>query len=64
MTRPGSRHDFERMLEDAVQDDSPFNTIIVWKLKNFSWSLDETVLCRDRLRANGVSLISTTESSR
>ena len=60
----GSRHDFERMLEDAVQDDSPFNTIIVWKLKNFSWSLDETVLCRDRLRANGVSLISTTESSR
>ena len=34
------------------------------KLRNFSWSLDETVLCRDRLKVNGVSLLSTAEISR
>ena len=60
---PGTRDDFERMMEGATNEDPPFDTIIVWKLRNFSRSLDETVLCRDRLRANGVSLISTKESS-
>ncbi len=60
---PGIRQDFQRMMEDATGDAPPFNTIVVWKLRNFSWSLDETVLCRDRLSANGVTLISTTESS-
>ena len=59
----GSRHDFQRMMEVATREAPPFDTIIVRKLRNFSWSLDETVLCRDRLRANGVSLISTKESS-
>ena len=58
---PGSRQDFQRMMEDATKDAPPFNTIVVWKLRNFSWSLDETVLCRDRLSANGVTLVSTTE---
>ena len=60
--RPGSRQDFQRMMEDATGDAPPFDTIVVWKLRNFSWSLEETVLCRDRLSANGVALVSTTES--
>ena len=59
---PGSRQDFQRMMEDATKDAPPFSTFVVWKLRNFSWSLDETVLCRERLSANGVVLISTTES--
>ena len=50
------------MMADATGDAPPFNAIVVWKLRNFSWSLDETVLCRDRLRASGVVLVSTTES--
>ena len=60
---PGIRHDFDWMMGEATQDDPPFNFIVVYKLRNFSWSLEETILCRDRLRANGVSLVSTAETS-
>ena len=60
---PGMRHDFEWTMGEATQDEPPFNFIVVYKLRNFSWSLDETVLCRDKLKASGVSLVSTTESS-
>ena len=60
---PGSRHQFDWMMGEATDDDPPFDVIVVCKLKNFSWSLDETVLCRARLKANGVSLLSTAEIS-
>ena len=59
----GIRYDFEWMMGEATQDDPPFQFIVVYKLRNFSWSLDETVLCRDRLKASGVTLVSTMESS-
>ena len=58
----GVRTDFEWMIGEATQDDPPFEYIIVYKLRNFSWSLDETVLSRDRLAAHGVTLVSTMES--
>ena len=51
------------MMGEATDENPPFDVIVVWKLRNFSWSLDETVLCRDRLKANRVILISTTEIS-
>ena len=60
---PGSRHQFDWMMGEATDDEPPFEVIVVYKLRNFSWSLDETVLCRDRLKANGVSLLSTAEIS-
>ena len=60
---PGIRYDFEWMMGEATQDAPPFNFIVVYKLRNFSWSLDETVLSRDKLRARGVTLVSTMESS-
>ena len=60
---PGIRHDFDQMMGEATQDEPPFDCIVVYRLLNFSWSLDETVLCRDRLRASGVTLLSTVESS-
>lgn len=60
---PGIRHNFEWMMVEATQDDPPFHYIVVYKLRNFSWSLDETVLSRDKLRASGVTLVSTTENS-
>ena len=54
----GSRHNFEWMMGDATsEEDTPFDFVIVRKLRNFSWSLDETVLCRARLRARGIELI-------
>ena len=60
---PGSRHQFEWMMGDATEQDPPFDAIVVYKLRNFSWSLDETALCWDRLKANGVNLLSTAEIS-
>ena len=60
---PGSRHQFDWLMGQATEANPPFDIIVVWKLRNFSWSLDETVLCRDRLKANRVTLISTTEIS-
>ena len=59
----GIRHDFEWMMGEAALDEPPFQYIVVYKLRNFSWSLDETVLCRDKLRTSGVLLVSTAESS-
>ena len=59
----GVRTDFDWMMGEATQDDPPFEYIVVYKLRNFSWSLDETVLCRDKLNASGVTLVSTMESS-
>ena len=56
---PGSRHQFDWMMGEATDEEQPFDVIVVYKLRNFSWPLDETVLCRDRLKANGVSLLST-----
>ena len=60
---PGIRYDFEWMMGEATQDEPPFQYIVVHKLRNFSWSLDETVLSRDKLRNSGVTLVSTMESS-
>ena len=61
---PGDRHQFDWMMGEATDHKPPFDVIVVCKLRNFSWSLDETVLCRARLKANGVSLLSTAEISR
>ena len=60
---PGIRHDFDWMMGEATQHEPPFEYIVVYRLRNFSWSLDETVLCRGRLKASGVTLVSTMESS-
>ena len=50
-------------MDEATQHEPPFQYIVVYKLRNFSWSLDETVLSRDKLRVSGVTLVSTMESS-
>ena len=60
---PGDRRQFDWMMGEATDDEPPFDVIIVYKLRNFSWSLDETVLCRARLKANGISFLSTAEIS-
>ena len=44
------------MVDKATDENPPFDVIVVCKLENFSWPLDETVLCQNRLKANGVTL--------
>ena len=60
---PRDRRQFDWMMVEATDDQPLFDVIVVYKLRNFSWSLDETGLCRARLKANGVSLLSTAEIS-
>ena len=60
---PRDRRQFDWIMVEATDDQPPFDIIVVYKLRNFSWSLDETGLCRARLKANGVSLLSTAEIS-
>ena len=59
----GSRRQFDWMMGETTDDEPSFDVIVVYKLRNFSWSLDETVLCRARLKAKRVTLLSTAEIS-
>ena len=55
------REEFQRMMADATRENPPFDHVVVWKLRYFAWSLDESVLARDKLVANGVQLLSVKE---
>ena len=44
------------MTADAIAEQPAYNHLVVWKLKYFAWSLEESVLTRERLAANGVRL--------
>ena len=56
-----SREEFQRMMADAGSERPPFDHVVVWKLRYFAWSLEESVLARDKLAANGVRLLSVKE---
>ena len=58
---PMSREEFQRMMADATSENPQFDHVVVWKLRYFSWSLDESVLARDKLAASGVRLLSVKE---
>jgi DNA invertase Pin-like site-specific DNA recombinase len=58
---PMSREEFQRMMADATSENPPFDHVVVWKLRYFAWSLDESVLARDKLAASGVRLLSVKE---
>ena len=57
----GGREEFERMMADATGERPPFDHVVVWKLKYFALTLDESVLCQDRLARNGIRLLSVKE---
>ena len=56
-----SREDFKQMMADATGDQPPLDHVVVWKLRYFSWVLEEVVLERDRLATHGIRLLSVTE---
>ena len=58
---PRSCQEFQRMMDDATGDKPPFDPIVVWKLRYFAWSLDESILARDKLAASGIRLLSVKE---
>ena len=57
----GIRDEFQRMMETATGKNSPFDHVVVWRLRYFAWNLDESIQARDRLAANGIQLLSVKE---
>ena len=57
----GIRDEFQRMMETATGKSSPFDHVVVWRLRYFAWNLDESIQARDRLAANGIQLLSVKE---
>ena len=57
----GDRKAFHEMMTQATSGDAPYTLIVVAKLHWFSRSLEETIECRDRLRAKGIRRVSVTE---
>ena len=46
------------MMADATGEQPPFDHVVVWKLRYFAWSLEESVLAQEKLAANRVRLLS------
>ncbi len=51
------------MMETATVKNSPFDHVVVWRLRYFAWNLDESIQARGRLAANGIQLLSVKEQS-
>ena len=56
--RPG----FQRMISDALSDESPFDTIIVYDFARFSRSASNLTRYRNQLDEAGVRLLCATEA--
>ncbi len=56
-----SRAEFQRMMADATGENAAFDHVVVWKLRYFAWSLEESVLAQQKLRAHGVRVLSVKE---
>ena len=54
------RPEFQRMIDDSKK--GLFNIVIVYKLDRFSRSIEHSVVYTERLKKNGVKLVSATES--
>ncbi len=53
-----SREESSCMLADATTGEAPFDYSVVHKMDRFPRSLEESVLCRDRLSTSGVRIVS------
>ena len=49
------------MMADAASDEALFDHFVVCRLRYFAWSLEESVLAQEKLRANGIRLLSVNE---
>ena len=56
------RDSFHRMMADAESGEPQFDHVVVWKLIYFAWTIEESVLARGKLSANGVRVLSVKES--
>ena len=55
------RNEFHKLMDDATGREPTFNHVVVWKLMYFAPMLEESVLSRDKLKKNGIRLLSVRE---
>ena len=53
---------FQRMMEDATGGRTPFEVVVVSRMVHFAVQLEESVLAKNCLKANGVEVLSVRES--
>ena len=56
-----SREGFRHMMTEATGGEARFDHVVVWRLRYFAWSLEESVLAQQKLTDNGVRLLSVKE---
>lgn len=54
---------FRLMIANAKEKNPPFTTILVWKFSRFARNAEESIVYRNLLKKNGVTVVSITESS-
>ena len=58
---PDDRPGFQQMIADALLDERPFDTIIVYDMSRFSRNTSDLTRYRNQLEEAGVRLLSATE---
>ena len=56
-----SREGFRQMMTEATGGEPRFDYVVVWKLRYFAWTLEESVLAREKLAASRVRVLSVKE---
>ncbi len=59
--RSANRPQFQEMIATTKQKDSPFETILVWKLNRFARNREDSILYKSLLRKRGIQVISINE---
>ena len=61
--RADKRPQFQLMIATAKESPSPFETIFVWKYSRFARNQEESIVYKNMLKKNGVSVVSISEPS-
>ena len=59
--KSNNRGDFKRMIGMAKEKDHPFERIYVWKFSRFARNQEESLVYKNLLQKNGVSVVSTSQ---
>lgn len=59
--RTADRPQFQRMIAQAKQKQSPFTVVMVWKLSRFARNREDSILYKAMLRRHGVQVVSINE---
>ena len=58
-----NRPDFQKMIDEAKQANTPFKAILVWKFSRFTRKREHAVVLKSQLRRRGLRVVSITEQA-